>query len=407
MKKLFILLSLSFAPLLVCSAETALPRGLSCIKPAPGRSDGRIYYYVPESLDLTKPVGLFIFLHGGGGNTPDDFPDTHYLNEKEGGLGPHIKNVPFVVAAASAPKPDGKSPDWARWNQDDAIPAVLAIIEDAAARVNLDRDRIILGGQSMGGFGAADLGMLLADKLAGVWISAGAWHTADFRAFYGTPVYIQHGKYDTAFSYRGGGKQPRSLTATSQFYARAADKLMTRDRVEHVFDEHDGGHALTWEPAQLATRRFLAWAAKQRRNPYSAKTALVTPCGSGYPKHHPIKAMRWLELVEAVPGRITYDSIKLTGPKRAYTIDEFLQQGYELVKQKREGARIVAENLGGNRFKVRVENVAVFRILLSPQMGDLEKPFTVDLGEAGVKTVAAEKLEGNPDYSAAITVKVK
>ena len=405
MKKAFAVLLLSFASLFVCRAET-MPRGLSCVKPAPGRSDGRIYYYVPESLDLSKPVGLFIFLHGGGGNTPDDFPDTHYLNEKEGGLGPHIKNVPFIVAAASAPKPDGKIPSWARWNQEDAAPAVLAIIEDVAARVKLDRDRIILGGQSMGGFGAADLGMLLADKLAGLWISAGAWHTADFRAYYGTPVYIQHGKYDTAFAYKTG-KQPRSITATSQFYARAADKLMTRDNVEHVFDEHDGGHALTWEPAQMATRRFLAWAAKQRRNPYPEKTVLVTPCGTGYPKHHPIKAMRWLELLEAVPGKIAYDNIKLTGPKLAYTLDEFLRQGYELTTQKRDGARIVAENLGGNRFKVQVENVAVFRILLAPQMGELEKPFTVDLGEAGVRTLRAEKLEGNPDYSAALTVKVK
>ena len=405
MKKTFAALLLSFASLLACGAEP-FPRGLSCEKPAPGRPDGRIYYYVPESLDLTKPVGLFIFLHGGGGNTPDDFPDTHYLNEKEGGLGPHIKNVPFIVAAASAPKPDGKIPNWARWNQDDAVPAILAIIEAVAARVDLDRDRIILGGQSMGGFGAADLGMLLADKLAGVWISAGAWHTADFRAYCGTPVYIQHGKYDTAFAYKTG-KQPRSITATSQFYARAADKLMTRDGVEHVFDEHDGGHALSWEPAQMATRRFLVWAAKQRRSPYPKKAVLVTPCGSGYPKLRPIKAMRWLELVEAVPGKIAYDSIRFTGPKLAYTLDEFLQQGYELVRQKRDGARIVAENLGGNRFKVQIENVAAFRILLAPQMGDLGKPFTVDLGEAGVRTLAAEKLEGHPDYSAAHTVKVK
>ncbi len=406
MKKTFAVLLLSFAYLFVCGAGP-FPRGLSCEKPAPGRSDGRIYYFVPESLDLTKPVGLFIFLYGGGGNTPDDFPDTHYLNEKEGGLGPHIKSVPFIVAAASAPKPDGKIPSWARWNQDDAAPAVLAIIEAVASRVQLDRDRIILGGQSMGGFGAADLGMLLADQLAGVWISAGAWHVADFRAFYGTPVYIQHGKYDTAFSYRGGGKQPRSITATSQFYARAADQLMTRDGVEHVFDEHDGGHALTWEPAQMATRRFLAWAAKQRRNPCPAKAVLVTPCGSGYPKLRPIRTMRWLELVEARPGRIAYDCIKLTGPKLAYTLDEFLKQGYELTTRKCDGARIVAENLGDNRFKVQVENVAVFRILLSPRMGDLAKPFAVDLGGAGVKTLSAEKLEGHRDYSAALTVKIE
>ena len=405
MKKTLPVLLLSFAYLSVCAAE-GLPRGLSCEKPAPGRSDGRIYYYVPQSLDLTKPVGRFSFLHGGGGDTPDDFPDTHYLNEKNGGLGPHIKSVPFIVAAASAPKPDGKIQSWARWNQDDAAPAVLAIIEAVASKVKLDRDRIILGGQSMGGFGAADLGMLLADKLAGVWISAGAWKTADFRAFYGTPVYIQHGKYDTAFAYKTA-KQPRSITATSQFYARAADKLMTRDQVGHVFDEHDGGHALSWEPAQLATRRFLAWAAKRRRDPCAKKAALVAPCGNGYPKLHPIRTMRWLELVETVPGKIAYDSIKLTGPKLAYTLDEFLQQGYTLTTQKRDGARIVAENLGNNRFKAEVENVAVFRILLSPRMGDLAKPFTIDLGEAGVKTVTAEKLEGHPDYSAALTVKVK
>ena len=69
MKKTFTVLLLSLASLIVRGAEP-LPRGLSCEKPAPGRPDGRIYYYVPESLDLTKPVGLFIFLHGGGGNTP-------------------------------------------------------------------------------------------------------------------------------------------------------------------------------------------------------------------------------------------------------------------------------------------------------------------------------------------------
>ena len=71
MKKTFAVLSLSLASLFVCFAE-GLPRGLSCESPAPGRSDGRIYYYVPQSLDLSKPVGLFIFLHGGDGNTPDD-----------------------------------------------------------------------------------------------------------------------------------------------------------------------------------------------------------------------------------------------------------------------------------------------------------------------------------------------
>ena len=55
MKKILTVLSLSLVSLLAGAAEP-FPRGLSCEKPAPGRSDGRIYYYVPESLDLAKPV---------------------------------------------------------------------------------------------------------------------------------------------------------------------------------------------------------------------------------------------------------------------------------------------------------------------------------------------------------------
>ena len=46
-----------------------LPRGVSWAEPAPGLSYGRIYYYVPAGLDLSKRPGLFIFMHGGGGET--------------------------------------------------------------------------------------------------------------------------------------------------------------------------------------------------------------------------------------------------------------------------------------------------------------------------------------------------
>ena len=48
-------------------ADDGLPRGVSWAEPAPGLDYGRIYYYVPEGLDLSKRPGLFIFMHGGGG----------------------------------------------------------------------------------------------------------------------------------------------------------------------------------------------------------------------------------------------------------------------------------------------------------------------------------------------------
>ena len=173
------------------------------------------------------------------------------------------------------------------------------------------------------------------------------------------------------------------------------------------YDEHEGGHPLSWEPAQLATRRFLAWAAKQRRNPCPAKAVLVTPCGENIAKNpHPVTRARWLEVLAAAPGKIEFDRIRLTGPKFAANLDDYLKQSFRLSRGSCTGARIVAENLGGNRFKVELENVTAFRILLAPSMGDLAKPFTVDLGKAGTRTVTPEPLSGSRDYSAALTIRL-
>ena len=33
-------------------------------EPAPGRTSGRVYYYVPDGLDLSRPVPLFVFQIG-------------------------------------------------------------------------------------------------------------------------------------------------------------------------------------------------------------------------------------------------------------------------------------------------------------------------------------------------------
>ena len=79
-----------------------LQHGLSCFEPAPGRNDGKIYYFVPENINLDQPAGLLIFMHGGDGNSPDTAPYNTYLNPENGALRPHIDNCQFIVAAASA-----------------------------------------------------------------------------------------------------------------------------------------------------------------------------------------------------------------------------------------------------------------------------------------------------------------
>ena len=136
----------------VCLAGIASGGQLSFAEPAPGRDTGRIYYYVPDGVDLARPAPLFIFLHGGDKNSPDTAP-SRYLDEEKGWLMPVMRSAPFVVAAPSA----SPAVDGARWNRDGVSRYIDATIEAASKRFKIDSERIFLGGHSMGGFGAYHL----------------------------------------------------------------------------------------------------------------------------------------------------------------------------------------------------------------------------------------------------------
>ena len=380
---------------------TAVAGRLTMEEPAPGRHSGRIYYYVPDGLDLSRPVPLMVFLHGGENITPDTMP-TNYLGETTGWLMPDIANAPFVVAAPSAPP----SPDSSRWNVDGVSRIIDATIDAACRRFPIDRDRVFLGGHSMGCYGSYHIGQILADRFAGVWASAGAWWETDFRAFLGTPVYIQHGKREC--STLPGYKGPRRQHWCGVSFGRAAHELMERYGVEHVYDEHDEGHSLKFPAAKAALRRFFAWTADKRRNPYARRTALVTPCGTMHPGVETITCSRWLEIDKPpARGEIAVDAIVLHGPDKAVTEDDLPKQTYAFTTRYWElGARVVAENLGDNRFRVQTDNVKKFNIYLSPAMGDLEKPFTVSWDDGRSVTLKCQPVYSDRDYTARIVVNV-
>ena len=404
---------LTFAAATVAAASMALAAtkepSLTCQAPFPGSDTGRIYYFVPKGLDLSKPAPLLVFMHGGNRKSPDDSPER-YLDLKTGTMMPTLCDAPFIVAAPSAPPVAADAPKKnSRWCQPGGTKYIEAAIDAACGKFNIDRDRVFLGGHSMGGFGAYHLAQLMADRLAGAWLSAGAWNQADFRSMLGTPVFIMHGKSDCSPEKKyiiGTRGRPRPHGWTGVSFARAADALMTRYGVEHVYAEHADGHAIDSDGAKEATRKFMEWTKDKRRAPYARKTALVTPVGSWHPGAEPVTKARWLELLEETGGSISVDAIELSGPAVANVPADLEKQTYAVAPRTvAHGARIVAENLGGNRFKVATENVRRFAILLAPPMGDLSKPFTVEVG-GKARTVQAEALSGVPDYTARLVVDV-
>lgn len=51
---------------------------MTSFSPAPGRSEGRIYYGVPSGIDRAKPAPLLVFLHGGDARSPDTAPENYF-----------------------------------------------------------------------------------------------------------------------------------------------------------------------------------------------------------------------------------------------------------------------------------------------------------------------------------------
>lgn len=360
-----------------------------------------IYAVIPRGYDPSTPVGLLFFMHGGDKNSPKEQPYSLYINEENGCLQPHIADVPFITVAPSAlPAVDGK-----RWNRAGVSCYIMAVIDDVCRRFNIDRDRMILSGHSMGGFGAYHNAVLLADKFAGVLMSAGAWLEEDFRGCLGTAVYIMHGKWDCAYHYRGGHKEPRHHDWCGVSFARAAHELMVQYDVCHVYDEHQGGHGLEWEPSQLSFKRFLCWAARQKRDPYAKRCAVITPNGSCDPDLEPVMSSRYLEITGTCPGNIKLDKIVLTGPNIAWNPEELAAQDYYLTYKEYPGARLIAENLGNNVFEFQAENINSFICYLHPQMADLSKPV-----EARVNGKSyfchAQQCSGKADYTALINIRL-
>jgi len=122
---------------------------------------------VPERLDRTKPVPVWIWLHGRG----ERDTDLHFLWQKARKTGEFFPEDAIVL------HPFGRYCNG--WKGPGAVDVFEAL--DALDRViPIDRDRVMLAGFSMGGAGAWEIGARRTDRFCAVHGGAGFVDTSRF-----------------------------------------------------------------------------------------------------------------------------------------------------------------------------------------------------------------------------------
>jgi len=328
-----------------------------------------LYFTVPKGYRPDRPTGLIVFMHGGGNatsrraprysmNFPDDGDGDGDGDDESDQLGDLFDATGMIAVGPSAPWDEDSSYRWCLPEADDYLADVIL---ECKSRFNIDADRVFLMGHSMGGFGAYHHIQRQPDRFAAVVVNAGSWSLAHLPAIRGTRLCIVQGVHDAVRGER--------WHYTDVEYARWTDKLLSQDKHDYVYFEHEGGHGKGQGKPYIA--KFLKSNEALRRDPYFPHVVLASPAGFKRWYCFPVEHNRWLTLNEALDGKLEYDELIDNDA------DDFDDWRLEHRQSRRAGASIEAVNRLDNTIVVTARNVARFTVWLHPNMVDAGKPVTV------------------------------
>ncbi len=242
-------------------------------------SDGKhpVQIHTPPGLSASKPAPLIIGLHGGG---PSDY-DTAKTHTAEflAWFGKHADGVGAILVLPG-------STNWGAGG----IEAMWKAFDHVQANYNIDPNRILIYGGSMGGFGASSVAAerptvfaMAAPFLGSIDLSDRA---ADFRNL---PFYIEIGQLD--------------MEAMNK-PAKATAKALKDAGCDVTFIEQAGkGHEV--HPKEYPP--FMAKFAKTTRNMFAKKLSRAKGSGRWY----------WLDAAGPLEAVIEGQTVTITGPASA------------------------------------------------------------------------------------------
>jgi predicted esterase len=232
-----------------------------------GRSTEAILI-TPRGYDPGKPAGVLFLLHGLGGEGSqlaglfNDFASA---------------NGYFIVCPTAQPlPPDRPHPDtevlqqfpqlsgvhwWSYWSGN----FVMSLLKQLGRELAIDRDRVVLSGYSMGGFGTWNIGMRFHQSFAALVPFAGGISGQEYLGGEDShmrsllpnlstkPLYFVHGTADT--------------TVPARFDQRSDAMLEELGSKTHVYLEVPGGsHRLDVRPGSQIVRGIEKWMKGKERS---------------------------------------------------------------------------------------------------------------------------------------------
>ncbi len=381
---------------------------------------------VPSNYNPSTPMGLMFFLHWGGGfdpieldypttTDPNDSYTTEWVLDDETLTGRSVvrkesDNSNFIVVAPVAPFgsmiPAGTNPNnnyyqhASRWNVPAADQYLMDIITEIASRYNIDYNKVVVTGSSMGGIGSYHMAHRLNDRLSAVMSNGGAWTLGSWASITDLPVYTVHGTND---AYWGGSTSACRNHITAVEIPRIAHQKMGANNPNDTMIEYPQipGHGFdtsynTTEPGAMAWKAFVngtqGLVHSYVRNPYRNHVIAINPWrtydqGGNYEhtwNEDPSPNTMWLSINSYGPGTITYDRVTPQGNGGCSSQANW--NNWSLISDtvSLPGGKAEATITAPNAINITTSNVTNLSLWLHPNMVNIAQPINVTLN--GVTT---------------------
>jgi poly(3-hydroxybutyrate) depolymerase len=163
------------------------------------RYETKYLLYLPQAYASKKSWPLLLYLHGAGerGEDPSQLErqgPCHYISQGYG--------LPLIVLAPQCPKDQC-------WNSEQ----LLALLDCAEVEFNVDKDRVYVGGFSMGGRGTWELAAAAPDRFAAILPVAGTGNVEDAEKLKNLPLWAFHGDQDQIVPFQGSTEIIKAIKA--------------------------------------------------------------------------------------------------------------------------------------------------------------------------------------------------